>query len=133
MKILGERIFIFLIGAFMYGLIEIAARGFTHWTMFITGGVCLAVLYDMDYILRKFPLGIKCIAGALIITLAELTVGIAVNLRFHWNVWDYSDMPLNFMGQICFPFSIGWFFICFVAYGICHLVRKQFGGLTDGK
>lgn len=126
MKKTGEKFFLFLIGAFMYSLIEIAARGFTHWTMFLTGGFCLMVMYDMDYILRNLPLGVKCIAGALLITAVEFTVGIIVNVRLHWNVWDYSGKPLNLMGQICFPYSIGWFFISFAAYGICYAVRKQF-------
>jgi uncharacterized membrane protein len=126
MKVTGEKLFLFLIGAFMYSLIEIAARGFTHWTMFITGGICLMVLYDIDRILWKLPLGIRCIAGALFITFTEFTVGIAVNVKFGWNVWDYSGQPLNLMGQICFPYSICWFFLCFAAYGICHIVRKRF-------
>lgn len=126
MKNVCEKMFLFLIGSFMYSLIEIAARGFTHWTMFITGGVCLMVLYDIERILHHTPLGIKCIAGALFITLTEFTVGMAVNWKLGWNVWDYSGKPLNFMGQICFPYSICWFFICFMAYGICHIVRERF-------
>lgn len=126
MKIIGERMYLFLIGAFMYSMIEIAARGYTHWTMCITGGICLAILYDMDYMLRHLPLGVKCIAGALLITSVEFTVGTAVNIVLDWNVWDYSDKPLNLMGQICFPYSIAWFFLCFAAYAICHAMRKKF-------
>lgn len=110
MKNAGERIFMFLIGAFLYSLIEIAARGFTHWTMFIAGGVCLALMYDIDRLMGNMPLGVKCIAGAVLITTVEFISGILVNIKYSWNVWDYSDKPLNFMGQICFPYSVGWFF-----------------------
>ena len=125
MKAIGERMYIFLIGAFMYSLIEIASRGFTHWTMCITGGLCLVLLYEADYLLKELPLGVKCIAGAVIITFMEFTVGTIVNNRLHWNVWDYSDMPLNIGVQICFPYSIGWFFLSFAGYGICYAVRKK--------
>ena len=27
----------------------------------------------------------------------------------HLNVWDYSHVPMNFMGQICVPFTLLWF------------------------
>ena len=35
----AERFFSFLMGFFIYSLIEIAARGYTHWTMALTGGL----------------------------------------------------------------------------------------------
>jgi len=131
MKIAGERIFMFLIGAFLYSLIEIAARGFTHWTMFIAGGVCLALMYDIDRLMGNMPLGVKCIAGALLITTVEFISGILVNIKYSWNVWDYSDKPLNFMGQICFPYSVGWFFLSFAAYGICFAARRKFSSFPN--
>ena len=31
-----------LIGGVGYGCIELAARGYTHWTMVVLGGLCLA-------------------------------------------------------------------------------------------
>ena len=34
-----------------------------------------------------------------------------VNIILQWNVWDYSNVPFNVMGQICLPFSIIWFFL----------------------
>lgn len=50
----------------------------------------------------------KCITGAVIITGLELILGIWFNIILKENVWDYSNMPLNFMGQICLPFSALW-------------------------
>ena len=37
--------FIFLVGCVSYGMIEILFRGFTHWSMVLTGGACLVSLY----------------------------------------------------------------------------------------
>ena len=121
----AERIFSFLMGYFMYSLIEIVVRGYTHWSMALTGGLVLAIFYDINS--RKAITVIKnCIIGAIIITLIELMVGIFVNRLMHWEVWDYSDMPLNIWGQICLPFSIAWFFISIPAYYLCRAIRKRF-------
>lgn len=44
-KRLKNDIAIFTIGGLSYALIEILWRGYTHWTMIITGGICFVVLF----------------------------------------------------------------------------------------
>lgn len=44
--------------------------------------------------------------AALLITLLELVCGLLVNRSYR--VWDYRRMPLNFLGQICLPFTLLW-------------------------
>jgi len=44
LKNIGVRMLVFLTGCFVYSLLEIASRGFTHWTMTLTGGF---LLYSM--------------------------------------------------------------------------------------
>ena len=39
-----ERASLFLLGGGAYAALELAWRGTTHWTMFLTGGVCLCLL-----------------------------------------------------------------------------------------
>jgi len=34
-----------------------------------------------------------------------------VNIVLGWEVWDYSQLPLNIMGQVCLLYSGMWFFI----------------------
>ena len=34
----------FGVGAVAYGLIEVAVRGYTHWTMLLTGGAVMMLL-----------------------------------------------------------------------------------------
>ena len=55
---------------------------------------------------------LKAACGALVITLYEFAVGLIVNLWYHWNIWDYSQMPGNVLGQICPLFTLIWFFLC---------------------
>lgn len=124
MKI-SERLYAFLMGYFIYSLIEIINRGYTHWTMSLTGGLVLMILYTVNS--RSTMTLIKsCFIGSLTITGIELTVGIFDNLIMHWNVWDYSSMPLNFLGQICLLFSFYWFLLCIPAYFLCRVIRRRF-------
>ncbi len=120
----GELIFAFLTGSFLYSLIEIASRGFTHWSMTITGGICLAYIYIVSTE-TDMHMFYKCAAGAIFITAIEFTVGVIVNLRLRWNVWDYSDIPMNVMGQICLPFSGVWFFLCYIGCKLSQVIKRR--------
>ena len=123
-----QKFYVFLMGFFIYSLIEIVARGYTHWTMSLTGGVVLAILYSVSSH-RAMSLIRSCFIGSLVITSLELAVGIFDNIIMHWNVWDYSALPFNFLGQICIPFSALWFMLCVPAYFLCRLMRKRFAGI----
>lgn len=105
-------------------MIEIINRGYTHWTMGITGGFVLMILYAINSNL-KMTLIKSCFIGALFITATEFTVGILVNRIFQWNVWDYSEVPMNLMGQICLPFTFAWFILCIPAYFLCRFIHDS--------
>ena len=47
------------------------------------------------------PLIYQMFQGAIIVTVLELVCGLVINQWLGWNVWDYSDMPGNIMGQVC--------------------------------
>lgn len=114
----------FAIGSFAYTLIEIAWRGYTHWSMSLTGGLCLAILYMWNERISSWYAPFKWLVGALSITLTELAVGCLVNLVLKQNVWDYSGVRLNFLGQICLPFSVLWYFISIPGFFICDIIKK---------
>ena len=123
---LSQFIFSFLLGYFCYSLIEIVMRGYTHWTMSLTGGLVLAVLYAVNRC-RTMTLIRSCAVGTLLITAIEFAVGVFDNMIMHWNVWDYSDMPLNLLGQICIPFSCFWFLLCIPARLLCRHMDRRLG------
>ena len=102
---------IFGIGAFMYGLMEVSFRGYTHWSMFLAGGIILCLLYYIYNSLNTKSLLLRAAIGCAVITSIEFTIGIYVNRVFSMNVWDYSSQPFNVMGQICLLFSVLWFFL----------------------
>ena len=51
----------------------------------------------------------------LVVTGIEFVSGCIVNLWLGWNVWDYSHMPFNLLGQICLPFSLLWVLVSGIA------------------
>lgn len=114
---------VFIFGGLIYTSIELLFRGSSHWTMTLTGGVCFLSLYLLA-IYTTAPLWKKTVWGAVIITGMEFVVGIIVNKILGWNIWDYADCPMNFMGQICIGFSAIW--ILFSAGGImlCEVIYK---------
>ena len=122
---LSQYTFAFLMGYFIYSLIEIINRGYTHWTMALTGGFVLAILYAVNS-RRTMTLIKSCFIGAVIITSIEFTVGVFDNIIMRWNVLDYSDMPFNIHGQICPHFSLYWFMLCIPSYYLCMFIRKRF-------
>ena len=126
MKKIAEYCAVYSAGAAAYSLIEILWRGFTHWTMALTGGLCLTLIYAVDGAYESTPLWKRCAAGSLIITLAELAVGFTVNTLLHWNVWDYSERRLNFHGLICPLYTFLWFLLCIPANFVCDGIRKLF-------
>lgn len=124
MKI-SQGLFAFMMGYFIYSLIEIINRGYTHWTMALTGGTVLVILYALNR-RRTMTLIKSCFIGAVIITSIEFTVGVIVNIIMGWHVWDYSAVPLNILGQICLPYSGVWFLLCIPAYYLCSAIRRRF-------
>ena len=111
------EIAVFLLGAGAYGTMEVLFRGYTHWTMLITGGACVLTMYYMQDWILNLPVVLGALAGALIITFYEFFVGVLVNLKLGWQVWDYSALPGNILGQICPAFTAIWFCVCFLFFG----------------
>ena len=125
MSRIKEFLILFGVGAFLYGGIEVAFRGYTHWSMFLTGGILFYTLYLIFGYVGKGRILLKCLMGCVIITTGEFLVGCIVNLTFGMNVWDYSDQVLNVFGQICLIFSLGWFFISIPASLLTDLIRRN--------
>ncbi|MEG0829457.1 MAG: hypothetical protein RSG76_02385 [Anaerovoracaceae bacterium] len=105
-------ILIFTVGALGYGLMEILFRGFTHWSMLLTGGACTLTLYYLNQQFKDLPLIMKAVGATLVILFYEFCVGLVVNLWFGWYVWDYSTEPGNILGQICPTYCLLWLALC---------------------
>lgn len=112
------------IGGLLYVLLEVIWRGYSHWTMFLVGGICFLLIGAINEVIPwEMPLLLQCIIGALVVTAVELISGCIINIWLGWHVWDYSDMPFNLWGQICLPFSLLWILISAVAIVLDDYLR----------
>ena len=127
--LLLKKSFIFCFGGTFYYFFECLIRGFSHWTMFLLGGLCFSLISVIN---QKYSLTMSIIRQMAIcsgiITLLEFMTGLLVNVWLKWDVWDYSRVPINFMGQISLPFSLLWFFLSLLAIFMDDYIRYLFFG-----
>ena len=117
---------IFIIGGVLYGLIEIIFRGYTHWSMVITGGLCFLIFYVLNITLPTDSLLLRCIVSLVVITTLEFYTGYIVNILLKWNVWNYSSLAYNVKGQICLTFSALWFLFGIPMTFLANWLRSVF-------
>lgn len=113
MKRVSEYLLLWTLGGVLYYTIEIVCRGFSHWSMFVLGGFCMLFFGQQGiWVQWEDPLWRQVLRCTLFIASGEFITGIIVNKWMHWNVWDYSDQPLQIFGQICVPFTILFSGLC---------------------
>lgn len=97
------------IGGLLYILVELAWRGYSHWTMFLLGGLCFFLNGLINEVVPWcMPIWEQVLIGTINITILEFVTGCIVNLWLGWGVWDYSRLPGNVLGQICPQYVLLW-------------------------
>lgn len=125
---------LFIIGGLGYNLIELLWRGRTHPSMFVVGGLCFELMGAVHTRSRR-PLPARCGLCALGVTAVELVSGCILNRWLKLNVWDYSKMRCNILGQVCLLYSVFWLVLSAVAFplyiwcrrGVCRLLFSRRG------
>lgn len=113
---LSKKLILFLIGGISYYLIEILWRGYSHLSMFILGGTCFVIIglinefYDWELLLPQ-----QMLYATIIITLLEFAFGVILNIKLGLNIWDYSNLRFNILGQISLEYMFLWFWLSFPA------------------
>ena len=108
---------LFTIGGGVYVGLEMLWRGRSHISMFAAGGICFLLLGKM----RRTP-G-RLFLGPAVITAVELATGLLVNRNYA--VWDYRDVPGNFLGQICPLYTLLWLPLSVAAMGLYTLAERE--------
>lgn len=104
---------IFLTGGAAYVALELLWRGRSHSSMFLAGGLSLLLIGHLEEVKPRLPLPLRTLTGAGIITMVELGAGLIFNRDYA--VWDYRNVPGNYLEQICLPFSLLWIPVSFTA------------------
>lgn len=129
LKNILKHLILFCNGGLLYLLVELLYRGHTHWTMFIVGGLAYIAcglvneIFDWDT-----PLVVQMLYCSIIITVIEFIAGYIINIKIGMNVWDYSNLPFNIMGQVCLPFMGLWYLLSFLAILDDDYMRYKFFG-----
>ena len=115
-KLICKFIALLLTGGVLYVLLELIWRGRSHWTMFLLGGICFISLGLINEIIPwDMPLSYQAVVGACIVTGLEFMTGCIVNIWLGWDIWDYSGLPCNILGQICPLFFLLWIPVALIA------------------
>ena len=115
MKRLSQYLFLITVGGLLYYSFEMIFRGFSHWSMFLLGGICFLFFYIQGRETRWLdPMWIQVVRCTIFVVACEFITGIIVNKWMGWAVWDYSDQPYQLFGQICLPFATIFSGLCAV-------------------
>ena len=116
-------------GGSTYCALEVIWRGYSHWTMLVLAAVVFIIVGLLNEVWSwQTSLALQVAAGTALATALEFTIGCIVNLWLGWDVWDYSDMPGNLMGQICPQYTLLWAALVLVAILLDDYIRWRFFG-----
>jgi uncharacterized membrane protein len=85
--------------------------GHTSLWMYLIGGICGIIIGYLNEATR-LKLWEQTVLGTGIILIIEFCSGVIFNVWLGLNLWDYSNLPFNVMGQISLPYAICWFLLC---------------------
>lgn len=108
-------------GGTVYFLLEVAFKTITghperiSWTMLVVA-ILLTVPVERcgAQLPWSCPLWLQALCCAALVTAVELVSGLFLNLWLGLDIWDYTDLPGNFLGQICPQYSAVWWVLCLV-------------------
>lgn len=120
-----KHLILFVIGGVAYVCIELLARGFSHWTMFMVGGLCFFLVGAINEVTPKMALIKQMALSCVIITAIEFLSGCILNIGLGLDIWDYSDEFGNLFGQICLKHSCYWFLLSLVGIVLDDYIRYR--------
>ncbi len=133
-KYLFQYILLFGLGGCAYYYTEVLIRGWSHFSMFYLGGLCFCFFslqkrahWWKQTIARQL---IRCL---IFLLSGEFITGCMVNLWKGWQVWDYSEVPLNLYGQICLPMALVFAILCYLALLVEDWIQLYAFGVSQGK
>lgn len=111
-------------GGSTYCSLEVIFRGRSHWSMVVLAFILFLLIGSLNNLFPwEMSLAKQGVIGACMVTVLEFITGCIVNIWLGWNVWDYSNMPLNILGQVCLPFSLLWILLSIVCIIVDDYLR----------
>lgn len=125
----GKYIFLGWFGGSTYVALEVIWRGYSHWTMLVLAALVFIIIGLLNEVWSwQSSIILQAVVGTCLATVLEFATGCVVNLLLGWNVWDYSNIPGNLLGQVCLPFTLLWLLLSLVAILLDDYIRWRFFG-----
>lgn len=94
------------------------------WTMIIVAMIlCIPMERFGDNLPWEMPMYQQVLISFIGITVVEFISGLILNVWLGLNIWDYSNMPGNIMGQICPQFFIVWIILSYFGIKLFDWIR----------
>ena len=117
-------------GGAVYFLLEVAWKSIgghperISWTMLVVAVIlCVPIERCGAEAPWEWPIWLQAVACAALVIVVELVAGVVLNIWLGLDIWDYSHLPLNFLGQICPQFSALWVVLCLVFVPVFDWLR----------
>lgn len=119
-----KNIFLFSFGGALYYLIECLYRGHSHVSMQILGGIVFMFAgWQNEWIDWDVGFIYQLASVEMFALVSEFITGCVVNLWLKLDVWDYSNLPGNILGQTSWQFALLFLPLCGVAIVLDDFIR----------
>lgn len=131
MKRMFEYTVLFIYGGVIYYFMELLYRGYSHLTMILVGGLCFICIGRLNEIYANQLLVVEEMAiASAVVTAIEFLAGVILNIWLKLDIWDYSNLSFNLLGQISLQTSMLWLLLAFPAIYLDGYLRYW---MFDGK
>jgi len=116
----------FMVGGFIYCIIELLYRGYTDISMYILAGFCAVIMGGLNNLFSfNMPFGWQVLLASATCIVGEYITGVIVNQNF--TVWDYRNLPLTFAnGQLNAFFCLAWVGISIIGIPLLDYVEWHY-------
>lgn len=116
---------LFTIGGISYYFMEIAWRGYSHFSMFLVGGLAFILIGAINEYLSWDTLFWKqCLIATIIVLILEFISGCILNIWLGLDIWYYEN--LDILHQISLPFAFVWYGLSAIAIILDDYLRYWF-------
>lgn len=114
-------------GGSTYVTFEVFFRERSHISMFMLAGLVFIIVGLLNKIWGwETSLIFQIFIGTCVATISEFITGCIVNIWLQLNIWDYSDLWGNILGQICPLFTLIWIPLILLAIVLDDVIRWKF-------
>lgn len=139
MKSLNNKVLSMLMwtwGGTVYFFMEVFWKTFVSnkpeqisWTMLLLAVfLCIPVERCGDELPWECPLWLQSLVCSSVVLVVEFLAGIVLNIWLQLNIWDYSNLKFNILGQVCPQFFGIWFVLCFIFIPVFDWIRWSIQG-----